>query len=187
MKMINFRELLLMLMPTFLRAGVLRAICNSIATTLQYCYEDVYYSLLLMRDTIKWTSERKAIREHLNLLFLRKSYDYMSPNECILIEDGYDEEYAIICNNEDFNSPAEAWDNALIIDNTNIFPEATIIFNVEDKGTGCDLKVVVPDGRVGEINIPQLKNETNRLVFAGLLCRFYGRKVEGTNKIDTEI
>lgn len=185
MKMINFRELLLMLIPTFLRSGVLRALCNSIATTLQYCCVDVYDYMLLTRDTIKWTSERKAMRERLNLLFLGKSYDDSLANECILVEDGYDVIYHIIWNNEELGDGA--WDKALVMTSSQVFATSVIIYNIEDNGIGCDLRVVVPDSKVGEINTSRLINETNRLVFAGLLCKFYSRKIIGNNNIDTEI
>lgn len=185
--MINFKELILMLMPTFLRCGVLKAWLMAVATSLQRCFISFYDYINLTKTVIQWTSERKAMRERLNLLFLGKSYDDNNPNEYILVEDGYDIMYPIMWNNEEFETDAEAFGKAIILADTAIFKDAFISWGYEDLGVGCDIKLVVPEVMVELINIASLKKESNRLIFAGLLCKFYSRKIIGNNNIDTEI
>lgn len=174
MMMIDYRKLLLMLTPTFLRVGVLRAICNAVAMTLQRCFNSMFDYSIFIQEKVKWTSERKSMRERLNLLFLNKSFDETDAKSCIRVEDGYDVDYFILYDNENFDTMAEAANESIILnDYESEGGEMVIVYDTEDVGMGCDLRVVVPIQQLQIINIVKMKNETYRLLFAGLLCLFF--------------
>lgn len=186
---IDFKTLLLQLLPTFLRVGLLKACCNAVVTVLQRHFNSVYPYLQNKKDMIVWTSERKAMRDRLNLMF--RGVIYTGSDEDILVEDGFDVKYPIAWNNDEFEGGVAPEDKRLIAKDTTVFNEALIVWNISDLGIGHDLAVIIPADGSGNINIignlQELKNETNRLVFAGLLCKFYKRKKSGNNFIDIEI
>lgn len=197
--MINFKVLVLQLMPTFLRSGVLRAWLMSVATSLQKGFNMIHDCYDNQRNVVQWTSERKAMRERLNLLFLNKHYpDGESPdpllNEYIEILDYVDVESLMMFNNEDIEIKREIeYEDLVILADTERGDEATITWNIEDRSLGCDLRVVTPtskneDGTFTPLvsEIQKLRNETNRLVFAGLLCKFYEARIINNNIIYKE-
>lgn len=176
--MIKFKILLQLLLPTFLRGGgCIRAFCNAVATPLQQrCNEFGNYANYT-KWLVAWTSERKAMGVMLNEQFNNAEAE-------IRVEDGYDIEYPIVWNNDEEGTVVTIIDNSDMYDSQWMF----ICYNIEEMGYGCDLRVVIPqEVAMGwGVNLQKLKNMSNRLIFAGLLCKFYKETVQDNGVIKLE-